>query len=55
MKVDEILIIKKRIKQQSNIVKLSNAVKNDVAKKTEFDELVKHVNAIHTTDASNLL
>ena len=35
--------------------KLSNAVNNDVIKKTENDELVKKVNNINTTDTSNLV
>ena len=35
--------------------KLSNAVKNDVVKKTEYDELVKNIKAIQTTDTSNLV
>ena len=34
--------------------KLSNLVKNDV-KKNECDELVEKVNAIQTTDTSNLV
>ena len=34
--------------------KLSDAVKNEFIKKTVYDELVKKVNAIHTTDISNL-
>ena len=34
---------------------LSNVVKNDVVKKTLFDELVKKVNAIKTFDASDLV
>ena len=35
--------------------KLSNVVKNDVVKKTEYNELVKEVNNISTTDTSNLI
>ena len=35
--------------------KLSNVVKNDVVKKTEYNELVKKVNNISTTDTSNLV
>ena len=32
----------------------NNVVKNDVIKKTEYNELVKKVNNISTTDTSNL-
>ena len=35
--------------------KLSNEVKNDVVKKTVYDELVIKFNAIQTTDTSNLV
>ena len=35
--------------------KLSDAVKTDVVKKTEYNELVKEVNNISTTDTSNLV
>ena len=35
--------------------KLSNVVKNDVVKKTEYNELVKKVNNISATDTSNLV
>ena len=35
--------------------KLSNEVKHDVVKKTEYNELVKKVNNIITTDTSNLV
>ena len=38
-----------------DLSKLSNVVKNDVAKKTEYYELVKNVNNINTTDTSNLV
>ena len=38
-----------------DLSKLSNEVKNDVLKKPENDELVKKVNAIQTTDTSNLV
>ena len=37
-----------------DLSKLSNVVKHDVFKNPEFDELVKKVNAIQTTDTSNL-
>ena len=33
----------------------SNVVKNDVVKKTEYNEFVKKVNNISTTDTSNLI
>ena len=35
------------------LIKLKNVVKNDVIKKTEYDELVEKVNAIQTTDTSD--
>ena len=35
--------------------KLSNAVKTNVVKKTEYDELVKKVNTIETRDTSDLV
>ena len=35
--------------------KLTDAVKNDVVKKTEYEELVEKVNAIQTTYTSELL
>ena len=35
--------------------KLTDAVKNYVLDKTEYDELVKKVNAIQTNDTSNLV
>ena len=37
-----------------DLSKLSNVVKNDVVKKTEYNELVKKVNNISATDTSNL-
>ena len=33
--------------------KLSNVVKNDVVKNTEYDELVKNANPVQTTDTSD--
>ena len=33
---------------------MSDAVKNEFVKKTVYDELVKKVNVIQTTDISNL-
>ena len=38
-----------------DLSKLSSVVKNDIVKRTEYDELVKKVNAIQTTDTSNLV
>ena len=38
-----------------DLSKLSDAVKNDVVKKTEYDELVKKVKAIQFTDTSDLV
>ena len=35
-----------------NLSKLSDGIKNDVVKKSEYDELVKKVNNIKTTDTS---
>ena len=38
-----------------DLSKLSNVVKNDVVRKTEYNELVKKVNNINTTDTSDLV
>ena len=38
-----------------DLSKLSNVVKNDVVKKTEYDELIKNVKNINTTDTSDLV
>ena len=38
-----------------DLSKLSDAVKNEVLKKTEYNELVKKVNNINTTDTSDLV
>ena len=38
-----------------DLSKLSDAGKSDVVKKTEYDELVKKVNATQTTATSNLV
>ena len=38
-----------------DLSKQSNAVKDDVVKKTESDEFVKKVNNINTADTSNLV
>ena len=35
--------------------KLSNVVKNYVVRKNEYDEVIKKVSNIRTTDASNLV
>ena len=35
--------------------KLSNVVKHDVVKKTDYNELIKKVNTIQATDTSNLV
>ena len=37
-----------------DLSKLSNVVKNDVVKKTEYNEFAKKVNNIKTTDTSDL-
>ena len=39
----------------ADLSKLSNIVKNDFVKKTEYHELVKKVNAIQPIDTSNLV
>ena len=44
-KVDK-LDVDKLVPVPVDLSKLSNVVKNDVVKKTEYDELVKKVNAI---------
>ena len=38
-----------------DLSKLSDVVKNDIVKKTEYNELVKNVRNISTADASNLV
>ena len=38
-----------------DLSKLSDVVNNDVVKNTEYNELVKKVNNINTTDTSNLV
>ena len=38
-----------------DLSKLTDVVKNDVVKKTEYNELVKQVNDIKTTDTSDLV
>ena len=39
----------------TDLSKLSNVVKNEVVKKTEYDELVKNVIAIKTSGTTNLV
>ena len=53
-KVDK-LDIDKLVHILVNLSKLSDIVKNDVVKKTEYNELVKKVNNIETTDNSDLV
>ena len=53
-KVDK-LNIQKLETTRFDLSKLSNVVKNEVVKKTEYHELVKKVNAIRTTDTNNLV
>ena len=48
------LDVDKLIPVPVDLSKISDAVKNDLFKTTEFDELVKKVNAIQTTGISNL-
>ena len=38
-----------------DLSKLSDVVKNEVVKKSEYNELIKKVDAIQTTDTSNLV
>ena len=38
-----------------DLSKLSNVVKNDIVKKTEYNELDKKVNNINTTDTNDLV
>ena len=38
-----------------DLIKLSDVVKNNVVKKTEYDELVKKNNENRTSDTSNLV
>ena len=39
----------------ADISKVNDVVKNEVLKNTEYDKLVKNVNAVQTTDTSNLV
>ena len=52
-KVDKIDIAKLET-TPVDLSKLSNVVKNDVVKKTKYNDLVKKVNNISTTNTSNL-
>ena len=38
-----------------DLSKLSDTIKNEVAKKTEYDELVKKINNFNTADTSGLV
>ena len=53
-KVDK-LDVAKLVPVLVNLSKLSDVVKNDVVKKTEYDELTNNVNTIQTTDTSDLV
>ena len=53
-KVDN-LDVGKLVAVPVDLSKLSDAVKNDVVKKTEHDRLVRKVNAIQTTDTNDLV
>ena len=53
-KIDK-LDIRKLETTPVDLSKLSNAVKNDFVKKTKYNELVKKVNAIQTTNTSNFV
>ena len=53
-KVDK-LDVAKLVPVLVNLTKLSDIVKNDVVKKTEYDELANNVNTIQTTDTSDLV
>ena len=51
-KVDK-LDVDKLVPVPVDLSKLSDALKKDVVKNTEYDELVKKVNAIQTADTIN--
>ena len=53
-KVDE-LDVDKLVPVPVDLCKLSDVVKNDVVKMAEYDDLAKKVNAIQTTDTTNLV
>ena len=46
--------VNKSVPVSADLSKQSDVVRNDI-KKTDYDELVKNVNAIQTTDTSNLV
>ena len=53
-KVDK-LHVDKLVPVPVDLSKLSNVIKNDFVKKTEYDELANKVNDIKTTDTSDLV
>ena len=53
-KVDK-LDVDKLFPVLADLSKLSNVVKNDATKKTEYDLLVEKVNVIQTTETSSLV
>ena len=53
-KVDKVVIGKLET-TPVDLSKLGTVVKNEVVKKTEYNELVKKVNNINTTDISDLV
>ena len=53
-KVDK-LDVDKSLLVPVDLSKLSDVVKNDVVKKNRYDELVKTISAIQTTDTSKLV
>ena len=52
IKMDK-LVVDKLVPVSVDLSKLSDAVKNNVVRKTQYDELVKKVNAIQTTNSCN--
>ena len=48
----DILDVDKLVPVPVDLSKVSDVVKNDLVKKTEYDELVKKINSIFTTDTS---
>ena len=40
--------------KQLSLIQVKHVVKHEVVKKTEYNELVKKINAIYTTDTNNL-
>ena len=53
-KIDK-LDVDKSLLVPVDLSKLSDVVKNDVVKKNRYDELVKTISAIQTTDTSKLV